>query len=127
MSNESKTTKEGLFLVGWGSFSADQHRRPDGEKTIIIVDDYTSIGLYDQLFEWSNGADKPNWNLLAILEPLANHSKIYLQGGVPCPRYDQLPVVYCLEYGNDTGKYLLRATKEEAISFITREVGNKDE
>jgi len=127
MNSESQTTKEGSFLVGWGSFSADEHRRPIGEKTIIVVDDYTSIGLYDQLFEWLKGANKPNWNFLVIHEPLANHGKIYLQGGVPCPRYNQLPVVYCLEHGSDTGKYLLRATKEEAISFITREVGDKDE
>jgi hypothetical protein len=106
------------FLVGWGSFDDDSPGSRNIQKTFVIIHDYTSKNLWDVLQSTVDRAARPGLRFHCIHEPLADGGKIYMKGGVPCLRYDQLPAVFCLEHGKDTGLYILNASREQAVQFI---------
>jgi hypothetical protein len=107
------------FLIGWGSFEGSVKGLVNGDKTFVVVHDYTSKNLWDDL--WPTVSElmlRPNREFLCIHEPLANNGKIYMKAGVPCIRYEQLPAIFCLEHGKDVGLCILNATSDQAIEFI---------
>lgn len=112
------------FLVGWKSFDKSLLRK-NGFKTFFVVDDYTSIGLWDRLCP-RIGELPPtgeNWDVHVIDEPIVADS-VYMGCGCVRPRFDQQPVIYCIEQGKDVGRYILRATVDEALAFMESELSH---
>jgi hypothetical protein len=112
------------FLVGWESFGKSLQRK-NGFKTFIVVDDYTSIDLWNRLCPRLDGLPprEENWDVHIIVEPIAADN-IYINCGCVRPRYDQQPVIYCIEQGQDVGRYILRATVDEALAFMESELSH---
>jgi hypothetical protein len=105
------------FLVGWGSFD-EQHKKPDGFKTFILVDDYTMFDLHSKLTEHVVPRRDEVFTILSVWHNQAYGGPIYLKGGIVCPTVSQLPALFCLEHGKPTGTYILNATVETAADFI---------
>lgn len=105
----------GEFLVGWGSFQEDMKRKA-GFRHFIVVDDYTVGGIFDDLQALHEKSE--SFALLNIMWPQAYGGVIYCKGGVVCPAFEQLPVVFCIEHGKLTGTYLCNATVETATDFV---------
>jgi hypothetical protein len=124
---QGKTTSAKIpepFLVGWGSF-AENIQRPNGFKTFFVVDDYTSIGFWNLLGPRLSELPPTmglKWDVHLICEPIAADS-LYRDCGCVRPRFDQQPVIYCVEHGKDVGRYILKATVDEALVFMASEIG----
>ena len=111
------------FLVGWGSFSKNLTRN-NGFKTFFVVDDYTSIGFWNLLYPRLSELPPMRgleWDVHVICEPIAADS-LYRDCGCVRPRFDQQPVIYCVEHGKDVGRYILKATVDEARAFMALEI-----
>lgn len=125
---QGKTTSAKIpqpFLVGWGSF-AENIQRPNGFKTFFVVDDYTSIGLWNLLGPRISELPPTmglKWDVHLICEPIAADS-LYRDCGCVRPRFDQQPVIYCVEHGEDVGRYILKATVDEALAFMASEIAD---
>ncbi len=109
------------FLVGWGSFSSE-HKKPEGFRTFVLVDDYTLFDLKSKLTPHVLPRRDDRYTILTIWHNQAYGGEIYCKGGVVCPTVEQLPVVFCLEHGKPTGTYLLNATVETATCFVLDQI-----
>ena len=106
------------FLVGYGSMS-DSVKKPDGHKTFIVVDDYTGGPIWDEMI-LTHGLkeDIEGVTLLNVMYPLALGGGLWQKGGIVCPAYEVLPVVFCIEHGKQVGSYITNASAEEASDFV---------
>lgn len=112
------------FLVGYGSMS-DSVKKPNGHKTFIVVDDYAASesesfrAIWDEmLFVHNLKSPGDGVTLLNVMHSQAYDGPIWAKGGIVCPAYEMLPVVFCIEHGKQTGEYITNATAKEAADFV---------
>lgn len=128
------------FPVGWSTFQEDL-RLPNGHITIVVVDDYTSYCLWDELFYglqaigskpigWTDkaAADLPEgkWNMVNAKHSMGSDA-LYGKAGITKPTFEQLPAVYAITHGSPTGRYVLQVHKDAAVEFIKTQLANQSE
>ncbi len=120
------------FPIGWATF-ASELRMPEGFIHFVVVDDYTSHSLWDELVPalpqigsrpagatWEHQhPDLPegSWAFLHAIHNMASDG-LYAKGGITKPTFEQLPAVYAIQHGQSVGHYVLNANIGIAVEFI---------
>ncbi len=132
---------EHSFPIRWETFQEDLHRE-HGFVDFLIVDDFTSYNLWDDLLakgiarvgirpegfatnESSTGNDLPagKWRMLHAMRSLAS-DELYARGGVTKPCSTKLPAVYCLVHGEPTGTCIFNVRLDTAVEFIKGKIAS---
>jgi hypothetical protein len=117
------------FPVGWGSFDPSL-RGEAGSVLLVVVDDYTSYGLFDELTfrgfpligSKPRGADSPavpegKWRMVNVMHSMAS-DRLYAKAGIAKPTFEQLPALYAITQGELIGHCVFNARFEDAVAFI---------
>jgi hypothetical protein len=124
------TQKSHEFPVNWSTFDPAL-KRADGFVHIVIVDDYTSYCLWDELLDAiprlgsrpagmtdrHQGLPPGNWDMLHAMHQKATDG-LYAKAGITKPLFRQLPAVYAVKHGEPIGHYVLNTEIDAAVDFI---------
>lgn len=130
---------EHVFPIRWETFQEDLLRER-GFVDFLIVDDFTSLNLWDDLLskgitrvgvrpegylsgDSSTMSDLPEgkWRMLHAMRPLAA-DELYARAGVAKPCATKLPAVYCLVHGQTTGSCMFNVRLDSAVEFIRHKI-----
>lgn len=136
----SAKQSEQSFPIRWETFQDDLHKE-HGFVDFLIVDDYTSYNLWDDLLEkgivrlgvrpegYSTGVgsgarDLPEgkWRMLHAMRPLAA-DELYARAGVAKPCATKLPAIYCLVHGQAMGSCVFNVHLDTAVDFMQSKLG----
>lgn len=130
---------EQSFPIRWETFQEDLHRE-HGFVDFLIVDDFTSYNLWDDLLAKgitrlgirpegythpegvaTNDLPEGKWRMLHAMRPLAA-DELYARAGVIKPCSTKLPAVYCLVHGQATGACVFNVHLDSAVEFIKEKI-----
>ncbi len=130
---------EHVFPIRWETFQEDLLRER-GFVDFLIVDDFTSLNLWDDLLlkgiarvgirpegylsgacSTMNDLPEGKWRMLHAMRPLAA-DELYARAGVTKPCETKLPAVYCLVHGQTTGSCMFNARLDSAVEFIRSKI-----
>jgi hypothetical protein len=131
------------FPVGWSTVCDEVTKyRKAGDVIFFMVSDYTDYALWDKFlydilpnldqrpdFRKDDGSQQNprkeyeklpvgDYMVFDIMHPIASDA-LYGKAGITKPSFQQLPAVYAITVGEETGRYVLNAEAQVTESLIT--------